>query len=100
MPQRVSTSLATQRNPRLDPTGQAYFTGSPGMLVLVRAKPSALRLEKGMGIGRVFGDVLDHVPVLDSLASIEQEDIHDRSAPRSGLPHAMGVHDHIVPFSA
>jgi hypothetical protein len=49
-----------------------------------------------MLIGRGFRDILDHVPVLDNLALVEPEDIHHRAAPRSRLPHAMGMDDHIV----
>jgi hypothetical protein len=36
--------------------------------------------------------------VFDDLALLEPEDIHDRPPPRSGLSHAMGVDNHIIPF--
>src|SRR3982074_2116937 len=53
-------------------------------------------LKHAVGVGGIFRNILNDIPVLDDLAVLELENIDDRAAAASLLAHAMHVQDHII----
>src|SRR5215469_3923944 len=59
-------------------------------------RSSSTTSEHAVRVRGLLGNVLPHVPVLDDLAVLELEDVHDGGAPRPGLADGVDVQDHEV----
>src|SRR6185503_1075059 len=95
-PRPAAAPTRTIRRRSVAPASSSGRTRDATTSVFTGHSPRERASEHAVVVGRLVRDRLYDVPVLDDLAALQLEDVHDGRAARARLAHRVDVEDHIV----